>query len=353
MFLLTCVLLACNKFGDDPTVSEQSLQSTEAAPPRVVPSLTVTPAGPERSNSGIWVGSTYEPTYVNMELKQISPHVYYVEGFAGAPTDFDGFMSNAAVIVTDEGVVVFDSLGTPSLAYLLLSKIREITNKPLVKVVVSHYHADHIYGLQVFKQRGAEIMAPVGATEYLESAESKNRLEERRESLFPWVNESTYLVKPDVLVEKDTRFTLGGLHFIVRVLGATHSNGDMMLYVVQDKVLLAGDLIFEGRLPFISGSQPDNWLLQLKNLRTINISAIVPGHGPASTEPLKVLNFTHDYLQYVQKTMQDAVDDLTPFDDAYLAADWSHYEKLPAFQVNRNNAYYIFLALEQASVNKE
>ena len=310
VLLLACVLLACDKLSDHTDKVNESAESTAEV---------IKPAEPERANHGIWSGAAYEPTYVEMELKQVSPHVYYVEGNAGAPTDFDGFMSNASVVVTDEGVLVFDSLGTPSLAYLLLNKIREITDKAVVKVVVSHYHADHIYGLQVFKQRGAEVIAPLGAKDYLESDSSKSRLEERRESLFPWVNESTYLVQPDVFVAKDTRFTLGGVQFIVRLLGAAHSNGDLMLYVVQDKVLLA--------------------------------DAIVPGHGPASTQAVQVLDFTHDYLQYLQTTMQDAVDELIPFDEAYKMTDWSAYEKLPAFRVNRNNAYFMYLALEQASVN--
>ena len=62
----------------------------------------------------------YPPAGVDMELKQVSPHVWFVEGVAGVATDNAGFVSNAGVIVTGAGVVVFDALGTPSLADLLL-----------------------------------------------------------------------------------------------------------------------------------------------------------------------------------------------------------------------------------------
>jgi len=66
-------------------------------------------------------------------------------------------------------------------------KIKKITDKPIVKVVVTHYHADHIYGLQVFKELGAEIIAPDGVYEYIDSEGATSRLEERRFSLDPWV----------------------------------------------------------------------------------------------------------------------------------------------------------------------
>ena len=300
----------------------------------------------------IWANVPYEPTDVSMQLIKVSDHGYYVQGPAGTPTDNNGFMSNAGVIITDEGVVVIDSLGTPSLAYLLLSKIREITDKPVVKVVVTHYHADHIYGLQVFKELGAEIIAPAGAQDYLISDVAKGRLKQRRESLFPWVDEKTYLVKPDTCISKETRFQLGGLDFIILPLGSTHSDGDQMLQIVQDKLLYSGDLIFEGRIPFVAGAKPRNWMEQLQKLDTKNLNVIVPGHGAFSQHPAEAVKFTAGYLRFLHDNMAKAVEDLIPFDEAYSAMDWSRYEKMPAAQVNRMNAYYVYLALESASVGE-
>ena len=85
-----------------------------------------------------------EPATVDMTLKQVSEHVYFAEGVPGVATDNQGFISNAGVIVTGAGVVIFDALGTPALGQLLLEKIRAITKEPIVRVIVSHYHADHI-----------------------------------------------------------------------------------------------------------------------------------------------------------------------------------------------------------------
>jgi glyoxylase-like metal-dependent hydrolase (beta-lactamase superfamily II) len=285
-----------------------------------------------------------------MDIQKVSQHVYYVMGQPGAPTDHDGFMSNASIVDTKDGILLFDALGTPSLAYLLSKKIQAKFSKPVKKVVLSHYHADHIYGLQVFKEAGAEVIAPIGAKAYLASPNAQSRLAERRESLFPWVSETTYLVKPDKYIERNQHFSFGGLEFEVIRLGSTHSDGDIMVKVLPDNVLLSGDLVFEGRVPFVAGSKPVHWLDKLKQLDAASLKAVVPGHGAASQHPQQAIAFTLGYLQYLHDTMASAVENLTQFDQAYKAADWSQYEKLPAFQANRVNAYYVYLDLERASM---
>jgi glyoxylase-like metal-dependent hydrolase (beta-lactamase superfamily II) len=306
---------------------------------------------PAKSTS-IWENVPYEPTSVAMELIQVAPHTYYVTGPPGTPTDNDGFMSNAGVVITDEGVVILDALGTPSLAYLLLSKIREVTDKPVVKVISTHYHADHIYGLQVFKEQGAEIIAPSGAKKYLSADSAEARLNERRESLFPWVNESTYLVNPDRYISDITQFTLGGINFVLTPLGSTHSDGDMTIQVVQDNVLYSGDLIFEGRVPFVAGSDIRHWIENLSRLDVKKYKVIIPGHGKTSAKPENAISFTFGYLDILYKNMLAGVDSMTPFDETYTAMDLGIYANLPASRVNRMNAYSIYIGLEASSVGE-
>ncbi|MEJ2575833.1 MAG: MBL fold metallo-hydrolase [Gammaproteobacteria bacterium] len=297
------------------------------------------------------VAADYPPVSVEVTARQVSEHVYYTPGMPGTATDFEGFVSNAAFVVTDAGVVVFDALGSPSLAWELRRRIREITDQPVVKVVLSHYHADHVYGLQVFQDEGAEIIAPVGALEYLDSPEAAERLEERRFSLDPWVNERTRLVRPDRLIDKTYRFELGGVAFRLDYLGKAHADGDLSMFVEPDAVLLAGDIIFEGRVPWVGDADTRRWLEALAMMEAADLKALIPGHGPAAAHPKQALAQTREYVAYLREVMGAAVDQMQDFASAYEAADWSRFENLPAFDAaNRRNAYQVYLALERESM---
>jgi glyoxylase-like metal-dependent hydrolase (beta-lactamase superfamily II) len=290
----------------------------------------------------------YPPVNVAMKVKQVSPHVYFVQGRAGIATDNAGFISNAGFVVTPDGVVVFDALGTPSLAAKLLGEIRRITTAPIRTVVVSHYHADHIYGLQVFKDQGAQIIAPEGARDYLSGDVAESLLESRRKLLAPWVNGHTRLVVPDIYVSKEHVFELGGVSFKLTPLGSAHSEGDMVMLVEPDNVLLSGDIIFEQRIPFIGEANTRNWLNTLNRMRNVKVAAIIPGHGPMARSPGKVIAATYRYLAFLRKTMGEAVDKVEPFSEAYEKVDWGEFAFLPAFdEANRRNAYNVYLSIEQ------
>ena len=293
------------------------------------------------------VQEMYVPATVDMELRRVSEHVWFVEGAPGIATENQGFISNAGVIVTGAGVVVFDALGTPSLADLLLKKIRAITDEPVVRVIVSHYHADHIYGLQVFEDLDAEILAPAGAATYLESTNARERLAERQFTLDPWVNEHTRLVVPSRFLDEGMQFRLGDVDFTVTVIGKAHSDGDLTLYVAPDRVLFSGDIIFEGRLPFLGDANTRNWVSVLARMEREQLTALVPGHGGVAAEPNAAISLTHRYLVYLREQMGAAVSDFIPFSEAYAATDWSEFEELPAFaEANRRNAYQVYLSME-------
>jgi len=285
-----------------------------------------------------------------MKLQKVSEHVYFVQGKAGVATDNEGFVSNAGVVITDAGIVIFDSLGTPSLAYKLLGLIREISDKPIVRVITSHYHADHIYGLQVFEAEGAEVWAPAGAEEYLRSENAAKRLEERRRSLNPWVNDNTRLVEPDRYIEKQETFELGGVKFTLVPVGAAHSDGDLTLYIEPDDVLFSGDIIFEGRIPFMGDANSKHWLEVLERMESRKLTALVPGHGAAARDPNRAISDMRRYLAYLRESMGAAVEEMIQFDEVYDTIDWSEYENLPAFrEANRRNALQVYLSMEAES----
>jgi glyoxylase-like metal-dependent hydrolase (beta-lactamase superfamily II) len=119
------------------------------------------------------------------------------------------------------------------------------------------------------------------------------------------------------------------------------------MLVEPDRVLFSGDLIFEGRIPFIGSGDTRHWLRMLERLETGGLRALVPGHGPASFEPAATLRLTRRYLAYLRATLSAGVEELMSFDEIYDSTDWSEFEDLPAFEVgNRINAYQVYLSLE-------
>ena len=287
------------------------------------------------------------PASVDMTLKRVSEHVYFVQGVPGVATDNEGFISNAGVIVTGAGIVIFDTLGTPALSRMLLEKIRMISDEPVVRVIVSHYHADHVYGLQTFEDLNAEILAPAGAEKYLASDNARERLEERRFTLDPWVNDNTRLVFPDQYLSEGMQFHLGDVEFLVTVVGNAHSDGDLTLFVEPDRVLFSGDIIFEGRIPFLGDSNTRRWVRILERMEKEQLVALVPGHGGVAGKPNEAISLTRRYLEYLRAKMGEAVNEFVPFDEAYEQISWSDFDHLPAFkEANRRNAYQVYLSME-------
>ncbi len=307
------------------------------------------------------VDTPYSAVSLPFELHQVpNKPVYYIVGESGVPgANNEGHTSNAGFVVTDEGVVVYDALGTPALGYRMIQRIREVTDKPIKKIIVSHYHADHIYGLQAFKQHAGNpkviaqqlALGYVGGSRASQGEAGQRRLAQRREVLFPWVDENTFLVPPDITIEKSHTFKLGGLTFDVRHLGPAHAPGDIILLVKELGVLFSGDVIYKGRIPFLDSPETDvkSWLKGLDFLTNIKPAPtfIVPGHGDAETDVANALSFTKEYLEFVINAMTKGLKNLDGFKETYESTDWSKYENMPAFKAsNRGNAYRIYLELE-------
>jgi glyoxylase-like metal-dependent hydrolase (beta-lactamase superfamily II) len=278
----------------------------------------------------------------------VAPGVWMVQGQSAMGSSANrNFISNAGFVVTDEGVVVIDALGSPALAEELLAQIRRLTTQPVRWVILTHYHADHIYGLQAFKAAGATVIAQRAAGAYLNSDTAQQRLRASREELFPWIDESTRLVSPDRWIDGAQTLTLGGVAFQLQPAGPSHTPEDLVVYVPSRRTLFAGDLVFRGRVPFVGQADSGHWIAALDALLAQPIDIVVPGHGPASTTARADLQMTRDYLAHLRKTMGDAARNMEPFEEAYANADWSRFDKLPLFKAaNRINAYNTYLLME-------
>jgi len=282
-------------------------------------------------------------------LRQVSASAWYVQGESalGSPANRN-FVSNAGVIETPDGAVVIDALGSPQLARELIAEVRRVTGKKVTHVIVTHYHADHIYGLQEFKRAGARIIAHKGALVYLNSDTARSRLEASRADLAPWVDAQTRLVPADEWIDGPRELVVGGVRLLLQPVGPAHTPEDLVVFLPAGKVLFAGDIVFRGRVPFVGQADSRHWIQALNTLLAFDAGVVVPGHGPMSTSAREDMELTRDYLSYLRETMGRAARNLEPFEEAYAQADWSRFEKLPLFRVaNRMNAYNTYLLMER------
>lgn len=284
-----------------------------------------------------------------MVAHQVSPSAWYVQGESALGSSANrNFISNAGFIVTADGVVVIDALGSPQLARELMAEIRSRTGKPVTHVILTHYHADHIYGLQEFKRAGARIIAHRGGLDYLNSDTAQSRLAASRVELAPWIDADTRLVPADEWIAGPRELVVGGVRLLLQPVGPAHTPEDLVVFLPQEKTLFAGDIVFRGRIPFVGQADSRHWIDALGTLLSFDASAVVPGHGPVSTSAREDMELTRDYLSYLRQAMGRAARNLEPFDEAYQQTDWSRFEQLPLFRAaNRMNAYNTYLLMEQ------
>jgi glyoxylase-like metal-dependent hydrolase (beta-lactamase superfamily II) len=250
---------------------------------------------------------------------QVADGVYL---FQTSPYGEVGLDGNSVAVIGDSGVLVFDTNGTPAAASAVLAEIRRMTDKPVRYIVNSHWHWDHWYGTEVYRQAFPAVqvvsqvrtrqamMGPAvefnrpGLAEQLpgyvkmleEKAASDPAVRERLETarFFLEQKRSVKHVVPDVTFDRAFDIDLGNRHVQVRHHDRAVTPGDSYVYLPDQKVLITGDLLVNP-LPFALSSYPTGWIATLERLDALDASVIVPGHG----EPLRdetLLHATRDVL---------------------------------------------------------
>ena len=191
--------------------------------------------------------------------------------------------TNAGFIISEEGVLVIDSLMTPSLATRLLSEIRRVSKAPIRYLVDTHYHGDHVFGNQYFVP--APIIGHVNCRqELIEKFDANmNRYTSGRPELIPEL-EQIRMTLPDVTFEDRMNIRLGDREINLIYLGRAHSAGDILLHLPQEGLLYAGDIAFHRILPAFPDGHITKWLNVMEETRKLDFDTIVPGHGPVGTK---------------------------------------------------------------------
>ncbi|MEM4483023.1 MAG: MBL fold metallo-hydrolase [Candidatus Methanomethylicia archaeon] len=205
---------------------------------------------------------------------------------------------NIGAIIYEDKVIFIDA-GFPAIAREAKNEIMKLTSKPITHLILTHYHADHTFGCQEFKE--CKIISHRKLREIMEEnmktiwrkEELKNLIErvkvERPESA--WLYEGlSEIIPPNEVF--DDKYTLEDME-IINVGG--HTEDSSIIYIKDKEILFSGDIIFSHSFPWGGDptADPDKWIKTLKMILEMKIKKIIPGHGPicGKEEVEKYLNF--------------------------------------------------------------
>jgi len=189
---------------------------------------------------------------------------------------------NTGIIVGDDAVLVADTQATPAMAADVIRRIREVTDKPIKYVVLTHYHAVRVLGASAYQPQ--QIIASQDTYDLIvERGEADKASEIGR---FPRLFSNVETVPagvtwPTITFTGKMTLWLGKLEVQILQLGRGHTKGDTVVWLPKDRVLLSGDLVEFDATPYAGDAYFQDWPKTLDNVGALKPLALVPGRGPA------------------------------------------------------------------------
>ena len=195
---------------------------------------------------------------------------------------------NSGVVIGDDSVLVIDTTATPVMAQDLIRRIREVTDKPIRHVVLSHYHAVRVLGASAYGAQ--QIIASQGTLEMIRErgAQDMKSEIERFPRLFQAVESIPGLTWPTLIFNHELTLMLGKLEVRILHLGRGHTKGDTVVWLPQQKILFSGDLVEYAATPYCGDAHLNEWPATLDKLRALKPEKLVPGRGDALLTPAQV-----------------------------------------------------------------
>jgi glyoxylase-like metal-dependent hydrolase (beta-lactamase superfamily II) len=195
---------------------------------------------------------------------------------------------NTGIIIGDDAVMVIDTQATPVMAQDVIRRIREVTDKPIKYVVMSHYHAVRVLGASAYQAQ--HIIASQDTRDLIveRGAQDMKSEIERFPRLFQAVETIPGLTWPTITFKGEMTLWLGSLEVKLMQVGRGHTKGDTIAWLPQQKILFSGDLVEFDATPYAGDAYFSDWPQTLDNLAAMNPVALVPGRGAALTTPAMV-----------------------------------------------------------------
>jgi len=218
---------------------------------------------------------------------------------------------NTGIIIGDDCVLVADTQATPAMAADVIRRIREVTDKPIKYVVLTHYHAVRVLGASAYQPQ--QIISSQDTYDLIVERGEQDKASEI--GRFPRLFSNVETVPPGMTWPTMT-FTgkmtlwLGKLEVQLLQLGRGHTKGDTVVWLPGEGALLSGDLVEFGATPYAGDAYFKDWPQTLDNVAALKPKALVPGRGAALTTPddvAKGLSETRAFIADVYANVQQGV----------------------------------------------
>ncbi|MEH6717551.1 MAG: quinoprotein relay system zinc metallohydrolase 2 [Aurantimonas endophytica] len=292
------------------------------------------------------LAATAAPAAEPLPMTEVASGVFVHAGAVAETTPGNrGDIANIGFVVGDAAVAMIDSGGSVAVAEAALAAIRRVTDLPVLFLVNTHMHPDHVFGNQVFADIGATIIGHRRLPAAL-SARAEFYRQSMREQMGPALADAVTITLPHETVEGERRIDLGGRTLLLTAWGTAHTDNDLTVLDEATGTLFAGDLVFMEHVPVLDGSIK-GWLAQTPELAAIDAQRVVPGHGSPSAPWPQALEAQTAYLEALAADLRAAIADGVPIAEAVEKAAASQAGKWQLFEAyNPRNATAAFAELE-------
>lgn len=256
-----------------------------------------------------------------------------------------GRVGNTGFIVGREGVVVIDTGTSYRHGQEVIRQVRQVTDLPIRLALLTHVRQEFLFGVAAFREHGIPVRAHRDMADLM-MARCDNCLKTLRTLLGTDEMAATELLRPDDVF--DASHEVAQIGHRVRVLHFGHSSGPghIAVYDERSRVLFAGGLMDERRIPDIQDAEPEGWRKALSALDALGVGTIVGGHGAPATSAL--ISTTRRYLDELEARVRTLLEKgvaLSELPDSATLDEFSGWDQFDT--IHRRNASVMFLRLER------
>ena len=286
-----------------------------------------------------------------MKAKLVAPNVYAIETPSRElpnPKN-QGWNSNSAFVVTNSGVILFDTGSSADIGLAIKKAIAQVTDQPVRWIINSHAHGDHWLGNAAFKDTVEAIYVTEQVAKNIKS-EGKNWVDNFNKLTKGGTGDSEILL-PDTFISERTKIKLGDREITLFLSGDSHSPGDILMWLADEKVIVTGDVIYSDRMPSTFDSNLPHWIKLLGELEAMQPKVVIPGHGVVTDIEgvTRLKNLLQTFWSAVEAAYEDdkSAYEMAPEVIAALSEFKSHYPGLEE-KVQRDISK-VYLQVEAAS----